>query len=87
VTTEPMDDVTRRRTGRGSMLPGLGLGLLFGVVVIYIFGQETRFAVYGLAAILGLAPFRAAGALDGAETATSVGGPGLEAALGAGITF
>ena len=39
------------------------------------------------AAILGLAPFRAAGALDGAETATSVGGPGLEAALGAGITF
>ena len=39
------------------------------------------------AAILGLAPFRAAGAIDGAEIATSVGGPGLEAALGAGITF
>ncbi len=39
------------------------------------------------AAILGLAPFRAASALDGAETATSVGGPGLEAALGAGVTF
>jgi hypothetical protein len=39
------------------------------------------------AAVLGLAPFRSAGALDGAETATSVGGPGLEAALGAGVTF
>ena len=68
MTTEPMDDVTRRRTGRGSMLPGLGLGLLFGVVVIYIFGQETRFAVYGLAAILGLAflpgVIRLAGSLE-----------------------
>lgn len=39
------------------------------------------------AALLGLAPLRAAAALDGAEIATSVGGPGLEAALGAGVTF
>ncbi len=39
------------------------------------------------AAILGLAPFRSAAALDGAEAATSVGGPGAEAALGAGVAF
>ncbi len=39
------------------------------------------------AAVLGLAPFRAASALDGAETATSVGGAGIEAALGAGVAF
>ncbi|MEP7124525.1 MAG: hypothetical protein ABJE95_26590 [Byssovorax sp.] len=39
------------------------------------------------AAILGLAPFRSASALDGADTATSVGGPGLSAALGAGVAF
>ena len=39
------------------------------------------------AAILGLAPFRSAAALDGVEVATSVSGPGVEAALGAGVTF
>jgi O-antigen ligase len=50
-----MDDVTRRREGQGSFLPGLGLGLLFGIVVIYMFGQETRFAVYGLGAAIVLA--------------------------------
>jgi O-antigen ligase len=55
VTTQPMDDVTRRRAAQGSIIPGLGIGLLCGIAVIYIFGQETRFAVYGLGAVLAIA--------------------------------
>jgi O-antigen ligase len=51
----PMDDVARRRAGQGSLLPGLGVGLVVGLAVIYIFGQETRFAVYGIGAVIGLA--------------------------------
>jgi O-antigen ligase len=55
VTTQPIDDVVRRRAGQGSLLPGFGVGLAVGLAVIYIFGQETRFAVYGLGAAIVLA--------------------------------
>jgi O-antigen ligase len=33
---------------------GLGLGLSFGLGMLYLFSEETRFAVYGLAGLLGL---------------------------------
>ena len=51
-----IDDATRKRAaGRGGFLPGIVLGLVFGLCVIFISGQETRFAVYGLGALLALA--------------------------------
>jgi O-antigen ligase len=45
---------TPRAGGRGLVL-GLGLGLVFGFAMLYLFGEETRFAVYGLGALIGLA--------------------------------
>ena len=53
------DDTTDRRrdpppSAAGGFLPGLGIGLCVGLGVIYLFGQETRFAVYGLGAALAL---------------------------------
>lgn len=39
------------------------------------------------AAILALAPFRAIAALDGTETVTSAGGPGVQIDLGVGVPF
>ncbi|MEO5727219.1 MAG: hypothetical protein ABI134_28420 [Byssovorax sp.] len=63
----------------------------FGSVVAFgklgVIGAFDVGPVRVSAAILGLAPFRSADALDGVEVATSVGGPGAEAALGAGVTF
>ncbi len=55
VTPAVLDDATRRRARQGSFLPGLGVGLVIGLAVIYLFGQETRFAVYGLGAAVLLA--------------------------------
>jgi hypothetical protein len=74
----------------GAARAGAGQSTFGSVVASGHLGLIGAFDVGPLrisAAILGLAPFRAAAALDGAETATSVGGPGLEAALGAGVTF
>ena len=63
----------------------------FGSVVAFghlgVIGAFDAGPVRISAALLGLAPFRSADALDGAEVATSVGGPGAEAALGAGVAF
>lgn len=39
------------------------------------------------AAVLGLAPFRAIAALDGADAVTSVGGPGVQVDIGVGVSF
>src|SRR5262249_15615239 len=56
VTPALLDGVTRRRQQRrGGFLPGLGIGLVFGWFVIYFFGQDTRFAVYGLGGAIMLA--------------------------------
>jgi len=55
VTPAVAEDVTPKTKRRGEFLPGLGLGLACGLSVIYLFGQETRFAVYGLAAGMALA--------------------------------
>ena len=74
----------------GSARAGAGASTFGSVVASGHLGVIGAFDVGRLrisAAILGLAPFRAASALDGTETATSVGGPGIEAALGAGVTF
>ncbi len=74
----------------GTARPGAGEGTFGSVVASGHLGLIGAFDLPPLrvsAAILGLAPFRAASALDGVETATSVGGPGIEAALGAGVTF
>jgi putative inorganic carbon (HCO3(-)) transporter len=43
------------RPAGGGLVLGLGLGLVFGFAMLYIFGEETRFAVYGLGALIGLA--------------------------------
>jgi hypothetical protein len=74
----------------GSARAGAGASTFGSVVASGHLGVIGAFDVRPIrvsAAILGLAPFRSASALDGAETATSVGGPGIEAALGAGVTF
>lgn len=74
----------------GRARPGAGESTFGSVVAAGHLGVIAAFDVRPIrvsAAILGLAPFRSASALDGAETATSVGGPGIEAALGAGVTF
>ena len=56
MTPDLIDDATRKRAaGRGGFLPGIVLGLVFGLCVIFISGEETRFAVYGLGALLALA--------------------------------
>jgi O-antigen ligase len=44
-----------RPAGGGGLVLGLGLGLVFGFAMLYLFGEETRFAVYGLGALIGLA--------------------------------
>lgn len=54
MTPAPIDDVTARRTRQGGFLPGLAVGLGCGLLVVYMFGLETRFAVYGLAATMAL---------------------------------
>jgi O-antigen ligase len=43
------------RPAGGGLVLGLGLGLVFGFAMLYLFGEETRFAVYGLGALIGLA--------------------------------
>ncbi len=45
----------RRPAAGGGLAPGLGLGVVFGVGALYMFGEETRFAVYGLGALIALA--------------------------------
>ncbi len=51
-----MSDRSPTRSGSGGgLLLGLGVGLGFGFAMLYLFGEETRFAVYGLGALLGLA--------------------------------
>ncbi len=48
---------------------GIVLGVLFGLGTLYLFGEETRFAVYGLLALVGLAfvptLVRRAGSIEG----------------------
>jgi O-antigen ligase len=50
------ESYTNRRPAAGAGLSvGLGLGFAFGFAMLYFFGEETRFAVYGLGALIGLA--------------------------------
>jgi putative inorganic carbon (HCO3(-)) transporter len=40
--------------GRGELGLGVALGAVFGIGMLYLFGEETRFAVYGLGALIAL---------------------------------
>jgi O-antigen ligase len=45
----------RRPSGGGGVMRALGLGLVLGMFVVVTFGQDMRFAVYGLAALAAFA--------------------------------
>ncbi len=44
-----------RPSGGGGVLPALGIGLVLGLIVMITFGQDMRFAVYGLVALVAFA--------------------------------
>jgi putative inorganic carbon (HCO3(-)) transporter len=43
-----------RPAARSELGLGLGLGVVFGFVMLFLFGEETRFAVYGLGTLIAL---------------------------------
>lgn len=75
-------DASARAPATSSSFSGVACFGRFGLV-----GAAEIDRVRLGAAILGLAPFRAVAVDDGTDRATSVGGAGLQAAIGAGVAF